>query len=958
MKKLLLLLFFPLFSFSQRNIPYPIILVHGLGGNANTWDIFKGYLNDAGLSTEGTNLSYCLNANGNVRISRKEEDVYEYPYSIGNKDVYTISFDECANSGKNTSNESAIVKQGYALYFAIRKVLSATGADKVILMGHSMGGLAIREYLQNSYNWQSDGRHHVAKLITVGTPHGGSNLSLGINVGSLLGIKEYSEAVRDLRSSYLSGYSGVYLFGGRESSTTMFRGLPAYDNYDVNCNGSIGDNIIGLNQKNISTNLAFSCVIGGPSISDLVVSAYSQNLNNYYNIGSEIFYYNCNGEIDCHRNEPKKALFEMMYALDEPSYQPHQYGIEFNKRYSGFFTIQPNGSTVGDVDAYTFYVPQKGKITLSANLHPNANGQVIIQAPNSEILRVYGSSINGSAEAPMAGTYRIIFSGNSGNGWRGYNYSLSFCGYLDTPTITSSNATTFCEGNSTTLSVPSGFEGYQWYKDGVKTGLNSAQLQVSQVGTYTLDAYKCGNSNRTSNSVQITVNPNPVKPNIQTEEKPLLFTLKTSSTENINWLLNGTIINKATTTNYIPQRGGDYSILAVKGGCYSQSDIITIPDAPTLTALTNTVFCEGDSVRIKANVNVDSYRWYRDSTKIDNIKSELITKQSGTYRAVYQLGKGLSIPSAPIIVTVKPNPVKPVISNDIKPEQFTLSSNSSVNNQWYFNGVAILSANKATYVPEQIGNYSVRVTSNGCFTDSDVLRISIEKPTIEILGKNPACEGDSILVRASKGFGSYRWGIMGQNLNVTSNEFVVKKTSNITLSVGRGKIHSPQSDTLKLVFNPLPSKPIITLWDDLENPKLKSSKEFGNQWYFSDKIIENATNQFLENLTYGEYSVTTTQLGCVNGSEIFKINLTDDFTFSEKVKVYPNPNSGSFKVEVPFSNITSFSIYEMNGIEVITDSVTDFNRGKEMSVLLPSGIYILRIRADGREIIKKISINR
>jgi hypothetical protein len=651
---------------------------------------------NAGLSIENTNLSYCLNANGDVRASKKEDDVYEYPYSIGNKDVYTISFDECANSGKNTSSESAIVKQGCALKFAIKNVLLATGADKVILMGHSMGGLAIREYLQNSYNWQADGRHHIAKLVTVGTPHGGSNLSLGINVGSLFGIKEYSEAVRDLRTSYLSGSSGVYLFGGRESSSVMFRGLPAYDNYDVNCNGSIGDNITGLNQKNIPNDLAFSCVVGGPNFSDFVVSVFSQNLNNYYPIGSEIFNYNCNGDLDCHRNEPKKALFEMMYALDEPSYPPHQYRIEFNKRYSGFFTVQPNGSTVGDVDAYTFYVPQKGKITLSANLHPDANGQVIIQAPNSEILRIFGSSINSSAEAPVAGTYRIIFAGNSRNGFRGYNYSLSFCGYLDTPSISSSNATTFCEGNSTTLSVSSGFEVYQWYKDGVKAGLNSTQLQVSQVGTYTLDAYKCGNSNRTSNSVKITVNPNPIKPDIQTEEKPLLFTLKTGSTESVNWLLNGIAISKATTTNYIPQKGGNYNILASKGNCYSQSDVITIPDAPILTALTNTVFCDGDSLKIKANINVDTYRWYRDSTKIDNVKSELTTKQSGIYRAVYQSGKGLSIPSAPIIVNVKPNSIKPIITNDIKPEKFTLTSNSSVNNQWYYNSAAILSANKIT----------------------------------------------------------------------------------------------------------------------------------------------------------------------------------------------------------------------------------------------------------------------
>jgi pimeloyl-ACP methyl ester carboxylesterase len=956
MKKPLLTIFLlslSLLSFSQRSTPYPIILVHGLSGNSNTWYEFKNYLNTkAGLSIEPTDLSYCLNADGNVSTSKKENDVYQYANNIGNKDVYTINFDECSSSG--SSDESAIAKQGYALYFAIRKVLSATGAKKVILLGHSMGGLAIREYLQNSSNWQSDGQHHVAKLITIGTPHGGSNLTSGVNFGSVLGFKEYSEAVRDLRTSYLSGSNGVYLFGGRESSSVMFRGFPSYDNHDVNCNGSTGDNITGLNQRYVPTDVAYSCIVAG-SISDLVVYTYNQNMRNF-GIDSDVFNYQCSGNGVCHLEEPKKASFEMMYALDEPSYDPHQYGIEFNKSYSGFFTVQPNGSTVGDVDAYTFYVPQKGKITLSANLHPDANGQAIIQSPNSVLSRVYGSSINSSVEASSGGTYKLIFSGNSGNGWRNYNYSLSFCSYLDTPSISSNNPTTFCEGNSTTLSVPSGFESYQWYKDGVKVGLNSTQLQVSQVGIYTLDAYKCGNTNRTSNSVKIIVNPNPVKPDLQTEEKPLLFTLKTGSTESINWLLNGTAISKATSTNYVPQKGGTYSILASKGNCFAQSDVITIPDAPALTALTNTIFCDGDSLRIKANVNVDTYRWYKDSTKLLNVKSELVVKQSGTYRAVLQSGKGLSIPSVAVIVKTKPTPVKPLIANDIKPEQFTLTSNSSVNNQWYYNNVAINSANQQSHVPEQVGNYLVRVTNDGCFSNSEAVKIFIDKPVIEFTNKNPAC--DSLLVRTQKGFGAYRWTIGGQALNTSSNEIVVKKSSAVSLNVGRGKISSPQSDVWIIIINPTPTKPTITLTDDLEIPSLKSSNLLGNQWYLSGTIIDKATDQFLKNLIYGEYKVSATQLGCTNISEPFKIALLDDFTFTEKTKVYPNPSSGDFKVEVPFSNITNISIYGINGIEYTNNVVNSFNRGKEMSVSLPSGAYLIKIVADGKEVVKKFMINR
>lgn len=146
--------------------------------------------------------------------------------------------------------------------------------------------------------------------------------------------------------------------------------------------------------------------------------------------------------------------------------------------------------------------------------------------------------------------------------------------------------------------------------------------------------------------------------------------------------------------------------------------------------------------------------------------------------------------------------------------------------------------------------------------------------------------------------------------------------------------------------------------DDLEIPSLKSSYLLGNQWYLSGTIIDKATDQFLRNLIYGEYKVSVTQLGCTNISEPYKIVQMDDFTFTEKTKVYPNPSSGEFKVEVPFSNITNISIYGINGIEYTNNVVNGFNRVKEMSVSLPAGTYLIKIVADGKEVVKKFIINR
>lgn len=53
----------------------------------------------------------------------------------------------------------------------IDDVLAATGAARLILVGHSMGGLAIRAYLRRH------GADKVVRVVTLGTPYGGSELA-------------------------------------------------------------------------------------------------------------------------------------------------------------------------------------------------------------------------------------------------------------------------------------------------------------------------------------------------------------------------------------------------------------------------------------------------------------------------------------------------------------------------------------------------------------------------------------------------------------------------------------------------------------------------------------------------------------------------------------------------------------------------------------------------------------
>ena len=727
---LLFLLFCSNIVFSQRTIPNPIILVHGWTGSNKTWDTLTNKLRDGAQLTIETNwLNYNLNCDNNLSTSNLFNDVCDNTGSLGNRDVYVVNF----NSVNGMSNQSAAVKQGYALKFAIRRVLNATGADNVVLLGHSMGGLAIREYLQNSSNWQPDGRHHVAKLATIGTPHRGSDFgSSDFNLGIVFENRdEASEAVRDLRTTYKSGYNGVYLFGGFENPNYITRGfISSYYNLDVNCNGRSGDFITGLNFKSIPTNLDFACVIGGPNFSDFIVTTQSQNLNNVYNdINAEIFFYNCNGNPFCHTQEPKQAYTEMLQALDEPKRLLTE--VKFGASNKGFFTSQPNGSSF-DRDDYSFYAPQRGVLTFFANSVPASNASVVISDSfgNTIVNQFIGNGITNTIQITAPGSYRIAFQGSSLGASATYNFSLNFCSMPNLPIIMATSATTFCDGQSTNLFTVGGYDSYRWFRNGSQISINANQISVSQAGTYAVEASKCGVASNSTNSITTTVKPTPQKPEISKEDQPDQFLLTSNSTENNQWLLNGNQVNGATAQKHTPQELGLYTVRVSKDGCSSTSEgSVVRMEKPTITLVGGNPLCDGDSSKLIAPSGFGVYTFSDGTREITNSKSELIVKKSGRYSVVTKRGKFVSVASDPINFRVNPIPAKPLLTL----ESIGLKSSSPVNNQWFLNGIAIKDSTGQFLRGFGSGVYSVRVIENGCFSESNVLVITSMEPNQSVL---------------------------------------------------------------------------------------------------------------------------------------------------------------------------------------------------------------------------------
>ena len=279
---------------NNAQLPLPVLFLHGMSGDASSWGGMAALLsNDAGL-TEGQELRYCLNGDGAQNPSTLDEVLPFTALPQGQADFFRLNF-ECnaggtcwsnpsANSDGVFSGQAAAAKQGLAVADAVAEILDATGAEKIVLVGHSMGGLAAREYLQNPEYWPVDeegnAHHRVAKLVTSGTPHNGSNFSVGWleDLGDLFGfdIEQRSDAVRDLRTDYFySGDPGVFLFGGLEDDWVLWDFL--FQNFwsvDVNCDGDEDDLVVGLNEKPLSDDLEFAFIT---SYDDGVVSAFSSD---------------------------------------------------------------------------------------------------------------------------------------------------------------------------------------------------------------------------------------------------------------------------------------------------------------------------------------------------------------------------------------------------------------------------------------------------------------------------------------------------------------------------------------------------------------------------------------------------------------------------------------------------------------------------------------------------------
>jgi photosystem II stability/assembly factor-like uncharacterized protein len=258
----------------------------------------------------------------------------------------------------------------------------------------------------------------------------------------------------------------------------------------------------------------------------------------------------------------------------------------------------------------------------------------------------------------------------------------------------------------------------------------------------------------------------------------------------------------------------------------------------------------------------------------------------------------------------------------------------------------------------ETGNYAVTVDDGGeCKARSELIEINVwEVPDLSVItrGDNPFCQGDSVQLSGGFGFEDYRW-----SNGETGRSIYVKEPGEYILTAFTE--NGCEGTAEPVVLEMIPTvKPKVTQSDN----KLISSEADNYQWYLNDKEMEGENSQEVIVKEIGTYRVAVTdENGCEVMSDPIEISsdVEDSIDDGQFLGIHPNPNKGSFRLEVMLPEATEFDISVVN---LIGMTVYEESRYYENGILaldmnlkgVPAGVYFVNIKYGSATLVKKLVI--
>ncbi|MEN9371673.1 MAG: hypothetical protein RLZZ64_748, partial [Bacteroidota bacterium] len=274
-----------------------------------------------------------------------------------------------------------------------------------------------------------------------------------------------------------------------------------------------------------------------------------------------------------------------------------------------------------------------------------------------------------------------------------------------------------------------------------------------------------------SSATVAVVNPHPLTPVVPTvevisptcPEKTGSIRVSSPVGSGFTYSIDGSTYLNTTGvfTSVVP---GAYNV-SVKNasGCVSTGVVAIIKNPVVnesklvITASGSANICEGGSV-ILTSSDASSYQWYKYGVAISGANGKTFTASTeGVYTVSrFNNNECVAVQSDGIEVKVVANPIAPLVTADkllfCFGDSVVLNATSSVNVQWYKDGILIPATTKR-YVAKQGGTYAaIAVNNNGCrssFSEAVVLNM-VDLPVTPVLtisGTAKFCKDESRLLK-------------------------------------------------------------------------------------------------------------------------------------------------------------------------------------------------------------------